>query len=190
MHDHDQTIRSLEAENVRLRTVLSRAGIYLLPPPDMPNDAELSKLLKMVEQAYPRLRCPEGGPGFAEANLDQFRNTIRWACYAYRVAEPATEYATVFWMDAVRSFHAEQGYSIDRVAVRPFTAGIIASGIVFGALDEFPFGVNIGVSLGTAADPSDAWRDVLRNGVKRPVELRSRPMQQPTRLDMVRPHIR
>jgi len=60
------------------------------------------------------------------------------------------------------------------MTLKPFVAACIASNIVFTPLDEFPFGVDLGISLGSASKPSSAWRDVLRNGIAPPVEPRNR----------------
>jgi hypothetical protein len=172
----DQRIRELETENNRLRSMLARAGISILPSADVPNDAELDRLLAMVAKAHPCLR---------EADRDQFAYALHFLAHVYRVSEPNTEYAASYWTDMCKDWLGTQGYPIQQMGLRPFVAAAVASGIVYGPLDEWPYGINLGISLGSAGRPSTAWRDALKCGVPQPVQLRNRaPIRAPQNINV------
>ena len=174
MTDQDQ-IRQLETENTRLRAMLARAGVTILPEPDLPNSEELDRLLKMVERAEPRLKCPEGSKEVIAINREQFANAIHFLCFVYRVDKPNNSYAASVWVDGCREWLRSQAIHPSEMSLRPFVAAALASGIVYEPLSEYPFGVNLGISLGSATRPSTAWRDVvLRNGIPSPVEPKYR----------------
>lgn len=171
----EDRIKQLEAEIVRLKAMLSRAGVSILPSADLPNDEELDRLLRMVEAAYPKLR---------PINKEQFARAIHFLVYVYRVEKPNTLYATTFWIDGAREWFRSQGISSE-MTLKPFVAAALASNIVFAPLDEFPFGVDLGINLGSASKPSSAWRDVLRNGIRPPVEPRNRASVRVQNIDVV-----
>ena len=181
MTTQDQ-IRELETENNRLRSMLARARISLLPSADLPNEAELDRLLAMVEQKYPQLKCPADEVAATKA---QFAHAMHFLTYVYRKDEPNTEMSASYWTDMAKDWLATQGYHVRAIALRPFVAAAVASGIVYGPLDDWPYGINLGISLGSASRPSSAWRDVLKRGVPQPVELRSRaPARPPTNINV------
>ena len=94
-------INDLKAENNRLRSMLARAGISILPAADLPNDQELNRLLEMVERAHPLLKCPEG---VAANNKQQFAHALHFLVYVYRIDRPNTQYAMSYWMDMCRDW--------------------------------------------------------------------------------------
>jgi hypothetical protein len=176
----EQRIKELETENNRLRAMLARAGVSLLPAADLPDADQLARLLKMVEQKYPQLKCPE------DSDKKQFAHAIRYLAFVYRLDRPNTLYATSFWVDGCGEWLRSQGIHSE-MGLRPFTAAVVASGIVFGpSFDDWPYGINIGINLGSASRPSAAWRDVLKNGVPSPVELKNRAPARHHQLNMVR----
>jgi|HubBroStandDraft_2_1064218.scaffolds.fasta_scaffold43103_5 hypothetical protein len=180
----EQRINELEAEVSRLRAMLARAGVSLLPPADLPNEEELDQLLAKVEARFPALRCPKGAD--VAAHKRQFAFAIRYLAFAYRLDRPNTTYAATFWIDNCREFLRSQGFHPTEMGLRPFVAAAVASGICFESLDEFPFGISLGINLGSAGQPSNAWRGVLRSGVAQPVERRNRAPARPQQLNMVR----
>ncbi len=153
----DDEVAELHRENARLRSQLSAAGVPLLPPADLPDEAELDKLIASVGAAYSRLRC-------VADERDQFRRAMRFFAFVYRPEQVNTQYAASFWIDTAREWLRRQGYSDTTIGLRAFVAAAIASGIKYEPLDEYPFGVNLGLSLGGAGRPSSAWRDVLAAG--------------------------
>jgi hypothetical protein len=156
MSDLDE-ITALQQENFRLRAMLQRHGIAIPPPFDLPNDAELETLAKLVGNAYPVLRC-EG-----KDELDQFHNAIAYLCWAYRTDTLATEYSAAVWFgDAFKEWAANRGYSDVKMSLKPFTAAAVVSGVKFSPIDShYPY-ISFGLALGSIGVASTAWRDTLR----------------------------
>ena len=144
MSEQDE-IRQLEQENYRLRAMLARHGVSILLAVDLPDDAELTRLLEMVERAYQSLKCP---PEIIATNKWQFANAIHWMAFAYRTDRVKTEYAASFWFDAYREWARDQGYSDTQMNLRPFTAAAIVSGVLFSPMDNYPY-LSFGLSLGS-----------------------------------------
>ncbi|MGO8974345.1 MAG: hypothetical protein ACLPTZ_02560 [Beijerinckiaceae bacterium] len=118
-----------------------------------------------VAAAYPRLRCQDD-------ERDQFRRALRFFAFVFRPDKVNTQYAASFWIDTAREWLRRQGYSDTTMQLKALVGAAVASGILFEPLDQFPFAINLGLSLGSASKPSNAWRDTLRNGIPEPVEPR------------------
>src|ERR1700733_11722830 len=87
-------IAQLEAENAMLKARLRASG--LMPPPAvLPTDAELDKLMRMVEGA-----CPQLKPTVEEPNhRQQFANALHYLAFAFRTDALNSTYAISFFID-------------------------------------------------------------------------------------------
>jgi hypothetical protein len=183
----EQRIRELEAENNRYRAMLRRAGVSLLPAADLPNVDELDRLIRMVATKYPCLKCPAGDePAYRE----QMARAMSYLVHVYRKDTPDTEHAVSFWIDNCRDFLAAQGINARAMTIQAFVTAAVASGIVHEPLDQFPYGINLGISLGSASRPSDAWRSILKNGVPQPVAPKYGRQPKVQQLNMIRETVR
>jgi hypothetical protein len=179
MTDQDK-IKELEAEVSRLQTICRRHGVALLPKLDLPSTEERDALLAAVLGKYPFLK----GPADFEASYKtQFTNALKYFCVVYRLDRPETQYSISSWTDQAKAWLQSNGYNQTEMTLRPFIAAAIASGIKYN-IDEFPHGVEIGISLGSAP-PSSAWRNTLRDGVPKADALRNRvPVRAQTNIDV------
>jgi hypothetical protein len=73
-----ETIEYLQKENARLRGMLSRAGVAMLPNVDLPDAEELERLYRMVTSSFPVLKFPE-------TQKQEFYNAIHFLVFVYRV---------------------------------------------------------------------------------------------------------
>jgi hypothetical protein len=134
-------------------------------PVDLPNDAELSELLTLVEARYPKLGRPDGDARAADAYVAQFSRAIHFLCYARRADKLNTKYHATYWVDQCREFCRQQGLANAlTMTLSPFTAAVVASGVLYSDLSRFLFDLAFGLSLGEVARGSDAWRDVIWKG--------------------------
>lgn len=148
-------LKELTAENNRLRAILARAGIVVLPLPDLPNINEADRLREIVARAYPALK-------FDDNERPAFLRAMHYFAFCYRKEKPNNDYALTYWIDTMKRFMADQGFYLNSaIALRPFVTAALAQGVAYGVLDEFPYAVNLGLSLGTR-DPGAEWRDTLR----------------------------
>ncbi|MGD0334055.1 MAG: hypothetical protein ABSA90_12510 [Xanthobacteraceae bacterium] len=155
-------LEDLQAENIRLRSMLSLAGVAMPPPADLPSSEDLDELFALVKGSYPKL----------EGDRFQFGRAMIYLCYARRATEPNEKYAATYWLDACREWLGKQAYPRD-VSLRSFTAAVIASAIPVAPLTRFPYDLAFGLTVGDARQPSAAWRDVLRAGaVPKPMALK------------------
>jgi hypothetical protein len=160
--------------------MLRRAGVTLLPKVDLPNEVEIDRLLAKIEAKYPCLKGP------ADASYKkQFAESIHYLAFVFRPDKADTLHHVNVWIDNAREFLRGQGYNPSPIGLKPFVAAAVASGIVYETLDEFPFSINLGIGLGSASRPSNAWRDVLRNGIPAPVEPRNRAPVRAQPIDVV-----
>lgn len=161
----DQRIAALEAENFRLRSMLAAAGVAPLPPVDLPDDDAIEQLALLVEAAQPRLGTIERA---------QFGLALIYLAYARRVTEPNEEYAATFWLDDCRQWLKRQAYTRD-VYLKAFTAAVVASGVSYLPLDNYPYDLAFALQVGGAPNASSAWADVLRSRrVPAPIEVKKR----------------
>ena len=153
----EQRITALERENAKLKSKLQRVG--LLPQSvDLPNAAELEKLLALVEEAHPALR-----PAPNETNHKQhFANAGYFLSFAYRRDE-FSEYSLGVHADECATWL--QRFEINGgTSARAFVAAAVASRFKYSSPHEFPFQINLGIGLGASARPVSAWRVTLREG--------------------------
>jgi len=137
---------------------------------DLPTDEQAEELLRRVVAVYPQLRRPETVDPFTHKH--QFERAMRYCAYVRREEQPQTGYYFSYWLDDAREFLDHHGY-IGGVGLQSFVSAIVASGIVFAPLDNFPHDLAFGLGRGEAARPSAAWRDSLRN-IPQPVIPRNR----------------
>jgi hypothetical protein len=150
-----------DQEIARLRRQLAQVGITPLPHVDMPDLEQLETLRSMVLAKYRlQLSCP----------TDQFALALNFVAFARRQKKPNTLYYPVFWLDQCRIWLKKQGYD-SYISLRAFVAACVASNVVYTPLDRWPFDVELGLSLGDASKPSNAWRDVLKSGIPQPTPL-------------------
>ncbi len=172
---------TLEQENARLKNMLRRAGITPLTLGDLPTEEQAAELIRMVETAHPILRndLPD--------TLDQFARAMRYLAHVYRKPEPNTGVMPSYWLDSAREWLSNQGFN-GTVTLKPFVAAVIASNIPYTAPSRYPWDLSFGISLGSVSRPSNAWREVLANGVPRPTMPRNAlPTRQLHQLLIVRP---
>jgi hypothetical protein len=176
MSDLEEEIERLTAENNRLRYQLSRAGVAVLPNIDLPSPFELNSIMARVLAAYPVLDAEE-------ANKEEVANGIRFLAFVFRTEKPNTERSTGFWTDTAREFLRAQGLHPASMGLRSLCVAAIASGISFTPLDDWPFGISFGISLGSASRPSNKWRETLES-VPRPVPTENymRPVERQTQM--------
>lgn len=174
-----EDVKKLSEENARLRTIIARHGISLLPEPDLPNSEELDRLLSMVWSKYPVLKSPE-------ANYKaQVSDALRYLAVVYRPDKPDTLHDVRVWIGNATEFLKGQGFNPPSIGLKAFVAACLAARVSHEPLDEFPFAVNLGLSLGSASKPSAAWRDVLRDGLRPPTEPRNRaPVPRATNINV------
>jgi len=169
----------LEAENRRLRTVIARAGITLLPTPDLPDESELDRLLSLVWEKHPVLKSSEA------SYKAEFAATLHYLAFVFKTEKPDTLHSVNVWIDAAREFLRGQGYNPPPISLKAFSAACVAARVVHEPFAEFPYAVNLGLSRGSAPASAE-WRDTLRDGLRPPVEPRNRVAVRaaPTRIDI------
>jgi len=164
-------IAELQQENARLRSMLARNGVMLLPAVPLPTESETDRLLALVEAAHPRLVPGNGEPDHRQ----HFVNAVHYLTFARRSDQFSKYAATVFADDAARWVTAN-GYSSGGCGLRAFCAACVASGVATATFDRFPYDVEIALSLGAnTAQPFAGWKDVLAAGrVPQPVQPKRR----------------
>lgn len=160
----DEEAERLTAECQRVRSMLARAGVTILPQVDLPTPSELETIISRIFAAYPILNSPE-------VDKREVYNAIHFLKFVFRTEKVNTERSHGYWTDTAREFLRAQGLHPANMGLRSFCVAAIASGISF-TLDEknFPWsGLSFGLSLGSACRPSNKWRETL-DQVSRPVE--------------------
>ena len=174
MTEQDHQISELEAENFRLRSMLARHGVSVLPSPDLPNAKELAALVTMIELAYPRLRAPQGNSdAIGEADRRQIIGALRWLAYVYKSHRLATDRATSYWFGCYKEWMSSQGYSDTTMNLRPLCIAAIAQCVAFSSIDlTFPY-VSLGLTTGTTDQPRAEWRETLSTARRRRPKIKS-----------------
>jgi hypothetical protein len=172
MNDQHQEISELRKENQRLRAMLARAGVTVLPNVDLPTPAELDRIFTRVLAAYPVLNYPE-------TNKEEVYNAMHFLCFVFRTDKVNTDRSTGYFTDHCRDWLRQQGLHPASMGLRSFCVAAIASGISFSG--DYPY-LSFGISMGSASKPSNKWRETLEH-VPRPLpnsNYLDRPQQQQT----------
>jgi hypothetical protein len=150
-------IAALMNENAALRSRLRAAGL-LAPSCDLPNQDEVHQLLTLVETTHPVLL-----PVLNEKNHNKhFCNGLHYLSFAYR-RDDFSPYATSVFLDECNSWL--QRFDISGgTSLRAFLAAAIVSQIKYAPLDQYPFGIELGLSLGGSGQALAAWRETLSAG--------------------------
>jgi hypothetical protein len=153
----EQRITELERENLKLKAKLKKVG--LLPQSvDLPNENEVDRLIALVEEAHPKLKPAEN----ETSHRQHFANAIYFLSFAYR-AENFSQYQATVHLDEcttwLQKFDIAGGTSM-----KAFVAGAIAQRFNHSKTDDFPFGIELAIGLGSSARPFAGWRVTLRNG--------------------------
>jgi hypothetical protein len=158
----------------RLERQLAVHSILTLPEPDLPDDDELTKLMAIVEKAWPQL---------VGAEPTEVRNGLIWASHAFKRPGLNSEFYPTTLMDGARSWLKGQGYH-SSLSLRAFLSSVIASGdIPYSDLSRFPWDIELGVTpVSERAQPSSKWHTVLSTRKVLPPTLLDRPL-----VDMRRP---
>jgi hypothetical protein len=166
-------IEDLERENATLRSRLRSAG--LLPPPaDLPSDFELDQLLALVEHRHPILKSAPSDAQHRKA----FANAIHYLTFAHRVPEFSKYAATVFLDECnmwLSRFTIPGGTSM-----KAFVAAAVVMRFQYADLKDFPYGIELGIALGSSGRAVAGWRNTLAVGkVMEPTESKRRATAQP-----------
>jgi hypothetical protein len=150
-------LAALMSENAALRSRLRAAGL-LAPPADLPNEDEVNQLLTLVESTHPVLR-----PGPNEKNYaHHFINALHYLTFAYR-KDDFSHYAASVFIDEASSWLSRFDIS-GGTSLRAFVAAAIVSRVKYAPLDQYPFGIELGLSLGGSGQAIAAWRETLSAG--------------------------
>ncbi len=159
-----ERIAFLERENDRQTRQLSLAGVTELPKADVPDAGELVQLHGMVVHKYPVLKCLQ----------DEFERALLFCAFARRQEKLNASFFPMFWWDGAKDWLRRQGYP-SNLSLAAFTAACVASGVPYSPLQNYPRDLEFGLQVGGTSRPSNAWRDVLANGIPRPIPL-NRPL--------------
>jgi hypothetical protein len=174
----DQRVKELEMELARTKARLRAAGLEP-PSADLPDVSQADELLALAEQ-WPKLRPTDQEP----QHRLHFRNAVRYLCYVRRTGDLNSTYSLSFFLDGanawLRQYQVQGGTSL-----RAFAAAALVSGIKTSRFDRFPYDVEVGIGLGTAAKPSNGWRSILTAG-KLPEALALRRPLPPEQRQLVR----
>ena len=153
---------------------------------DLPTTEQQDALLKMLAAKHHALRLPEGGDPYSHRHM--FSRGMFYAAHVRRRPEPATGFATSFWLDDAKEFLAQYDYA-GGMALLPFVSALICSGVVYTSPENWPW-LSFGLARGAAIQPSSMWRTVLERGIPAPTEPRNRPAVKEVQFNMIRPTIR
>jgi hypothetical protein len=128
---------------------------------DLPNKAELNRLIELVLARHPVL-CPKAGVD--DTFRRQVLDALRWLAFARRSTKPEPAYYYSYWLDACRR-SAKQRDCLADVSLRAFVIGIIAAGVPHEPVHRLPHDLTFGLLQGDVSTPSSGWRDVLALGV-------------------------
>jgi hypothetical protein len=153
-----QKLAQVINENAMLRSRLRAAGL-LAPPADLPNSDEITQLLTLVGSAHPVLvPAPTEEKTFSQ----HFTNALHYLAFAYRKDDFSPYAASVFLDEAsswLSRFEIAGGTSM-----KAFIAAAIVQQIKYAPLDQYPFGIELGLALGGSGQPIAAWRATLSAG--------------------------
>jgi hypothetical protein len=153
-----QKLAQVINENAMLRSRLRAAGL-LAPPADLPNADEVSQLLTLVETTHPVLRpAPTEEKTFSQ----HFVNALHYLAFAYRKEDFSRYSASVFLDEAsswLSRFEIAGGTSL-----KAFMAAVVVSHVRYSPLNQYPFGLELGLALGGSGQPIAAWRETLSAG--------------------------
>jgi hypothetical protein len=169
------TYDALRAENEDLRRRLRDAGL-LLPSIPLPDEAQTTRLLALVEVAHPTLAPSEDQRAWHRIH---FRNALSYLSFSYRTSD-FSKYSAMSFLDDCRTWIERYGLT-GGCSLRAFCAACVASNIGTATFEEFPHSIDLCLSFGGTGDLRAGWKDTLTAGhVPAPVPRRRRAFPEPS----------
>ena len=169
MTDQQERIRELERELERANARLVAGGLAPAPS-DLPDDAQIDRLLELVRSNTRRSRPDQMKS--RDEHRKHFRNAIHFLIFARRSDKLNTQYAHTVFLDECNVWL--RGYGLGRTSLKLFLAACVASGVKTSSFARYPFDIELALELGPANHASFGWRDVLRDGLPPVLELQRR----------------